>query len=265
MEFSAKSRPRISRTRAPASSTGSARNTSRRSPPDTSVSVNPTPGADSASRRTTSPMACASARSVRRNFSRAGVAKNRSRTVTTVPPFSAAGLTCPILPPSTEISAAASCPGGRLTIDIRATAPIDGNASPRNPKEWMFSRSDPSILDVACRASARPSSPSGMPCPSSVTRIRLLPPSPYSTAIRPAPASSAFSISSFTAEAGRSTTSPAAIRLAAASSNCRISRRFPSILRLGAFMPQDLACRAPILPPESRRCALPHPEQRCTP
>jgi hypothetical protein len=37
-----------------------------------------------------------------------------------------------------------------------------------------------------------------------------------------APASSAFSSSSFTTEAGRSTTSPAAIRFATASANMRI-------------------------------------------
>ena len=50
-----------------------------------------------------------------------------------------------------------------------------------------------------------------MPSPSSLTRIRLFPPSSISTRIARAPASSAFSTSSFTTEAGRSTTSPAAI------------------------------------------------------
>lgn len=46
-----------------------------------------------------------------------------------------------------------------------------------------------------------------------------------------APASMAFSTSSFTAEAGRSTTSPAAIRLAAASERRRIGDGSPIMLR----------------------------------
>ena len=58
-----------------------------------------------------------------------------------------------------------------------------------------------------------------MPQPSSVTRIIVLPPSAYSTVMRRAPASMAFSTNSLTAEAGRSTTSPAAMRLIAESSN----------------------------------------------
>jgi len=50
-----------------------------------------------------------------------------------------------------------------------------------------------------------------MPIPSSATSTRVLP--PFSSVMRTwrAPASSAFSTSSFTTEAGRSTTSPAAI------------------------------------------------------
>src|SRR5580693_8723702 len=52
-----------------------------------------------------------------------------------------------------------------------------------------------------------------MPPPSSETWIRLLPPSCSSTSIRLAPASMLFSTSSLTAAAGRSITSPAAIRL----------------------------------------------------
>jgi hypothetical protein len=72
-----------------------------------------------------------------------------------------------------------------------------------------------------------------MPQPSSVTRISVLPPSAMSTWMRPAPASSAFSTSSFTAEAGRSTTSPAAMRLIAASSSCRITGRPSAPVILG--------------------------------
>ena len=49
--------------------------------------------------------------------------------------------------------------------------------------------------------------------PSSVTRIRRRPPPSVTISIRVAPASSAFSTSSLTTLAGRSTTSPAAMRL----------------------------------------------------
>src|SRR5437879_306867 len=52
-----------------------------------------------------------------------------------------------------------------------------------------------------------------MPMPSSTTRMSTVPPSRRSTLTVAAPASSAFSTSSLTAEAGRSTTSPAAILL----------------------------------------------------
>src|SRR5438067_2021147 len=53
-----------------------------------------------------------------------------------------------------------------------------------------------------------------MPEPSSLTRMLLRPPSSIAMSIVVAPASIAFSTSSLTIEAGRSTTSPAAIWLA---------------------------------------------------
>ena len=52
-----------------------------------------------------------------------------------------------------------------------------------------------------------------MPEPSSDTRMSRRPPPSVTTSIRLAPASSAFSTNSFTTLAGRSTTSPAAMRL----------------------------------------------------
>jgi len=52
---------------------------------------------------------------------------------------------------------------------------------------------------------------SGIPEPSSVTRIRFSPPPAVTISTRVAPASSAFSTNSFTTLAGRSMTSPAAI------------------------------------------------------
>ena len=61
-----------------------------------------------------------------------------------------------------------------------------------------------------------------MPTPSSSTRIRLLPPPAVVIATRVAPASMAFSTSSFTTLAGRSTTSPAAMRLIRSSGSWRM-------------------------------------------
>src|SRR5690349_20190903 len=55
-----------------------------------------------------------------------------------------------------------------------------------------------------------------------MTRIMRLPPASTSTRMVFAPASSAFSSSSLTTEAGRSTTSPAAMRLATAPGNIRM-------------------------------------------
>src|SRR5581483_4317945 len=60
-----------------------------------------------------------------------------------------------------------------------------------------------------------------MPAPSSVTRMSRWPPPESTTSIRRAPASRAFSTSSFTTDAGRSTTSPAAMRLMTASESWR--------------------------------------------
>jgi hypothetical protein len=59
-------------------------------------------------------------------------------------------------------------------------------------------------------------------------RIMRLPPISVSMRTEVAPASSAFSSNSFTTEAGRSTTSPAAILFATASGNMRM--RFMSWL-----------------------------------
>ncbi len=61
-------------------------------------------GKASAMRRTISVIAAASARSLFKNFRRAGVAKKRSRTSTTVPGLAAAGRTGRSAPPSTAIS-----------------------------------------------------------------------------------------------------------------------------------------------------------------
>ncbi len=86
---------------------------------------------------------------------------------------------------------------------------IDGSASPRKPKVVSRSRSAAwAILLVACRSSDSSASSRPIPQPLSSTRISARPPSRNSTSIRVAPASSAFSTSSLTTAAGRSTTSP---------------------------------------------------------
>ena len=61
-----------------------------------------------------------------------------------------------------------------------------------------------------------------MPQPSSVMRISERPPAAVTTSISPAPASSAFSTSSLTTLAGRSITSPAAMRLTVSGLSWRI-------------------------------------------
>jgi hypothetical protein len=106
-------------------------------------------------------------------------------------------------------------------IASRATAPIDGSASPRKPSVLMASRSSSDSFEVAWRSTASARSVRGMPSPSSVTRIRRRPPPSVTISILVAPASSAFSTSSFTTLAGRSTTSPAAMRLTVASLSWR--------------------------------------------
>jgi len=77
----------------------------------------------------------------------------------------------------------------------------------------------------AWRLRAVGSSSRRMPEPSSSTLIRRMPPACSRTVICRAPASSALSTSSRTTEAGRSTTSPAAIWLISSSGNSRIGRR----------------------------------------
>src|SRR5262249_2537610 len=98
-------------------------------------------------------------------------------------------------------------------MDSRAMAPMEGSASPRKPKVVILKRSSSPSLEVACRSTASVRSAAPMPSPSSLTRMRESPPATVTTSIARAPASSAFSTSSLTTLAGRSITSPAAMRL----------------------------------------------------
>ena len=169
-----------------------------------------------ASRFTASEMAMFSARSLFRNLSRAGVAENSSRTSTRVPGLNAAGRTGCLLPRSTTISLAAGTPAGREAMARCAIEPIDGSASPRKPSVAILNRSSSASLEVACRSTASARSSALMPEPLSVTRISDSPPAAVTTSMSVAPASSAFSTNSFTTLAGRSITSPAAMRLTVA-------------------------------------------------
>ncbi len=208
---SASSLPRMAKARSRGVCPGGTSSTVR---PSAAV-VKPTAGWARATWRTASRHRSCSVPTVRRNLRRAGVLKKRLRTVTLVPTGPAVGRGGETVSPSTSICAAAGLSAVRERMESRETAAIEASASPRKPSVAIRSRSvAASILLVACGATARCSSPSGMPEPSSVMRTSSVPPCSRSTPIRPAPASRAFSISSFTTLAGRSTTSPAAIWLA---------------------------------------------------
>src|SRR3954465_1403072 len=115
---------------------------------------------------------------------------------------------------------AASRLEGRVRSVKCETDAMLGSASPRNPSVRIAPRSSArAILLVACRSIASRASSGSIPSPSSSTRISFLPPSSTAMLMRRAPASSAFSTSSLTTEAGRSTTSPAAIWLARSEGN----------------------------------------------
>ena len=105
-----------------------------------------------------------------------------------------------------------------------------GSASPRNPSVLISVKSSAwRILLVACGKNAVFKSSFSMPQPLSTTLISSRP--AFTTVISTlvAPASMAFSTSSFTTEAGRSTTSPADILLYTELSNLIIFIILPSI------------------------------------
>ena len=175
--------------------------------------MKPTSGRAIARRLTASTACATSVCGALRNFRRAGVAKKRSRTSTRVPGGCAAGRTSLARPPSTAIVHAEATPLVRLVTVRRDTAPIEGSASPRKPRVAIRLRSSSGSFEVACRSTAIAISSGVIPQPSSATEISVRPPSRNVISMRVAPASRLFSTSSFTADAGRSTTSPAAMRL----------------------------------------------------
>src|SRR6185312_4014061 len=119
-------------------------------------------------------------------------------------------------------------------MDSRETEAIDANASPRKPMLATCVRSSKlAILLVACGASASSNSSAGIPAPSSRTRIRRMPPCSTSMSMRCAPASRLFSANSFTTDAGRSMTSPAAIWLTSSGGSGRMADIVRSIADAG--------------------------------
>ncbi len=161
------------------------------------------------------------------NLRRAGVLKNRSRTATLVPRGCGAGETRGAIsrPSATTRQPLAGSSETFENSSSRETELIEASASPRKPRLATPSRSSRlSILLVACRDSASGRSSSVMPQPLSRTRISRAPPPSSSSSMRVLPASMAFSTSSLTTEAGRSTTSPAAIWLARRGLRIRIRR-----------------------------------------
>ena len=158
-----------------------------------------------------------------KNLRRAGVLKKRSCTSTLVPTSAGTPSRWATTPPSPPSRRPSGAPPARLVTVKRETAQIAASASPRKPSVAIASRSSSrASLEVAWRSSASGSSSAVMPWPSSETRINAAPPSRRSTVTVRAPASRAFSTSSFTADAGRSTTSPAAILFTSESGSRRI-------------------------------------------
>src|SRR5437879_6500744 len=156
-----------------------------------------------------------------------------SATLTVVPAGNPAGLTPMSFPPANSMRVPSASASSRVSSSNRDTAAMVGKASPRNPSVPIESRSSADLsLLVAWRSKASSASSCDMPWPSSITRIMRLPPTSTSTPMVFASASMAFSNSSFTTDAGRSTTSPAAILFATASGNMRMR-----LMSLGGFLP----------------------------
>ena len=161
-----------------------------------------------------------SVRSLFMNFLRAGVLKKRSLTSIVVPTAAPVCSSPVTVPPANVSRKANSSSSVRVVIVKRETAAILGTASPRKPRELMENISSiVLILLVPCRIIHFFASSRLIPLPLSLTRIYVWPPSAISVSIAVAPASNAFSTISFITDAGRSTTSPAAILLAVASSS----------------------------------------------
>ena len=169
---------------------------------------------------------------VRMNLRLAGKFLNRRRTVTTVPGGAARGCFDMMRPSSTSRATPPSESAVRVTMVTLETVAMLGTASPRKPRVLMDSRSSAqATLLVENLSKAYSTSAAGMPQPLSATRMYSVPPALISTDTSVAPASMEFSTSSFTTEAGRSTTSPAAILDETSGASSRIGMVRPMLPR----------------------------------
>ena len=158
-----------------------------------------------------------------RKLRRAGTLKKRFFTESDVPAGQTVGCWLTMCEPSITTCVPSSLSCCRVRSSTWAMAAMEASASPRKPMVWMAKRSSARcILLVACRSKQRRASLSLMPLPLSMTCINVRPASFTTRSIWVAPASIEFSSNSFTAPAGRSTTSPAAIWLATLSGNMLI-------------------------------------------
>ena len=149
-----------------------------------------------------------------KNLRRAGVLKKSCFTVIIVPGGAPVSDTFFSFPPSRYTSVAVSDVFSLVVNVNRETDAMLGSASPLKPSVCMENKSESlEILLVAYRSMASMASSRFIPMPLSDIRISDRPPFSISINIRVLFASRAFSRSSFTTEAGRSTTSPAAILL----------------------------------------------------
>src|ERR1035437_6937404 len=151
------------------------------------------------------------------NARRAGGFANRPLTSIRWPAMGRAGCSSATNPYSTVIIAPSVAPGSALRASTRETAAMLASASPRNPSDSM--RPSSAMLEsfeVAWRMKASGRSTGGIPAPSSNTRMRSMPAPWTSIVMCSAPASRLFSTRSLTTDAGRSTTSPAAMASATA-------------------------------------------------
>ena len=162
--------------------------------------------------------------SVFRNLRRAGVLKYKFAASIRVPTPPAVADTCHA-PLWFSIQLACVDASVREETRIFDTDAIEASASPRNPIDsTCSSSSNERILLVAWRVTAKGNCSADMPQPLSEISISVLPPSSRRKVISVAPASSAFSSNSLTTDAGRSTTSPAAIWLMSWSGSWMMSR-----------------------------------------
>mmetsp|Transcript_3965 Transcript_3965/g.12176 ORF Transcript_3965/g.12176 Transcript_3965/m.12176 type:complete len:319 (-) Transcript_3965:19-975(-) len=181
-----------------------------------------------------------------------------SSTVIVVPSGAAHAFGLPSGAPSRKLCLYAhSSPLTLVVTWTFATYDTEARASPRNPKVSMSTRSSNFCsFDVACRSHNNGRSDCLMPHPSSQMRNRSKPPPSTSTEIVEAPASRAFSRSSFNALGGFVTTSPAAIWFTTSGSKRRMS--FGSMLAssCGTPHPSPTSTFAPhrAAPPSTGAC-----------